>query len=205
MLGWPAWSATHRCQATCRNGRLPQPALTVAVDDAAAVQVQQAGAGIDGHLQAAAPGQLGSCGRLLPGRSQAVVHAAPAAVLCGVAVRVQPTECTEACRNTSCTPTTQPVAPVIRAGGTATSPMNCTMLQCGRGRAGRQHVSATLSDQHISSTLLSGHSASSLGVPHVAHHRRLRLQLAHDPVWQLQLAPVDVVCGGWLGAVGQRR
>ena len=71
-------SCTHRLML-----HLAQWILTVAVDDAPPVQVQQACPRIDRHAQAAAPGQQVSGCCLLAGSRQAVVQAAPAAVFCG--------------------------------------------------------------------------------------------------------------------------
>ena len=61
----------------------PAPQLTVAVDDAPPVQVEQPCPRINRHAQPTAPGQLDSGCRLLVGCGQAVVQAAPAAVFCG--------------------------------------------------------------------------------------------------------------------------
>ena len=64
--------------------------LTVAVDDVPPVQVQQPCTRIDGHAQPPAPRQLGGSRWLITACHQAVVQAAPAAVLCTVSTDTSP-------------------------------------------------------------------------------------------------------------------
>ena len=78
------FDSSHPSDSTPVSAVHSTPRLTVAVQDIAAVQVQQPRARINSNAQPALPGQLGCCRRrrLLARRSQAVVQAAPAAVLC---------------------------------------------------------------------------------------------------------------------------
>ena len=76
--------------------------------------------------------------------------------------------------------------PVISAGGTATNPMNWTTLQRVAGVwhcAFRCHAHG-----EVHAFVQRAAHAHSLGVAHVAHDRRLGLQVAHHFVRQLQLA-----------------
>ena len=87
------------------------------------------------------------------------------------------------------------LAPVMRAGGRATSPMNCTTLQTW-GQTSRDGQAKSGRSQGIAHAMLP-HAAlfqHSLGVAHATHHPRFGLQFAHHSVRQLHLAAGDVVC-----------
>ena len=87
---------------------------------------------------------------------------------------------------------------MISAGGNATSPINCTMLR----EAGAVAAAGYPCQQRTRRAVVPAvpraktpcHTTRSLGVAHVAHHRRLGLQLVQHPLWQLQLAAVQVTC-----------
>ncbi len=111
------------------------------MDDAPPVQVQQPGSRINRHGQPAPPRQLGCCCCLLAASGQAVVQAALAAVLCQgswVGSKVVGWPVGGACIRAAHQPATMPPGhlPVIRAGGTATNPMNWTMLHGARPESG---------------------------------------------------------------------
>ena len=97
------------------------------MEDAPPVQVEQPCCRINGHRQPARPCQLGGGSRLLASSGKAVVQAAPAAVLCRAAGRQDGQVRREQHHTTSSA--LQGHSPVMRAGGTATRPMNWTMLQ----------------------------------------------------------------------------
>ncbi len=104
------------------------------MNDAAAVQIAQPGARIGSDGQAAAPRQLGGCRCLIAGSSQAVVQASTAAVLCtaikqtGGDMRsshlMHVAQLPASCSHFSKVQGWFQGTPVIRAGGSATSPMN---------------------------------------------------------------------------------
>jgi len=120
-------------KTSCHSGQ-----RTVAVDDIPAMQVAQAGARIGSDGQAAAPRQLGGCRVLLTGCCKAVVQAAAAAVFCAAirkrGEKLRSSHLVHAAKPPSCvhvSPSQKWLegTPVISAGGSATSPMNCTMLR----------------------------------------------------------------------------